>query len=712
MKSFFSLWPCTGLLALAQLSAQTAAPTLPEVLVTARPPDPSRTVPTLETRRQELSATTPGGVAVVDAEDYKRGRATTLKDALDFAPGVFIQPRFGAEESRISIRGSGIQRTFHGRGIKLMQDGSPLNLADGGFDMQAIEPLSARYIEVFRGANALQFGSTTLGGAINFVSLTGHEAAPLQARFEMGSFGSFRGQISSGGVFGDADVYASYSYNETNGYRDHARQDSQRFFANIGQRLSDSLETRFYVTYVTTDSQLPGSLTLRQLERRPDMANPGNVRFNQKRDFELFRLANRTVWSDDIHRVTLSSFWSWKDLDHPLISFGPGFRLGPGVIDQLSNDLGLDLRYDSLADLAGHRNQFTLGLGYVYGLTQDNRFANVLGRRGGRTAENQLTATNLDLYVQDTFHLTDSLALILGAQGSFADRDFDEQRVFGADNSDRQEYWGFSPKLGLLWDAAPELQFFANVSRSFEPPSFGELTALGGAPGLIDLQAQRGTSLEIGTRGSHGRARWDLAWYYTWLDNELFALGVPGVSATQTINAGRTIRHGVEALLDFDLVRGLFTAGRSAANVEEGTEAARAGDRLFLRQFYLFNDFHFDGDPVFSNNELPGIPRHFYRAELLYEHPCGFYAGPNVEWAPQSYFVDLANTLEADGYALLGFKFGYRAKKGLSFFVEAKNLTDATYAATTGVVTTATPASAVFFPGDGRGLFAGVEWKW
>ncbi len=712
MKSFFSLWPCTGLLALAQLSAQTAAPTLPEVLVTARPPDPSRTVPTLETRRQELTATTPGGVAVVDAEDYKRGRATTLKDALDFAPGVFIQPRFGAEESRISIRGSGIQRTFHGRGIKLMQDGSPLNLADGGFDMQAIEPLSARYIEVFRGANALQFGSTTLGGAINFVSLTGHEAAPLQARFEAGSFGSFRGQISSGGVFGDSDVYASYSYNETEGYRDHARQDSQRFFANFGQRLSDSLETRFYVTYVQTDSQLPGSLTLRQLERRPDMANPGNVRFNQKRDFELFRLANRTVWSDDIHRVTLSSFWSWKDLDHPLISFGPGFRLGPGVIDQLSNDLGLDLRYDSLADLAGHRNQFTLGLGYVYGLTQDNRFANVLGRRGGRTAENQLTATNLDLYAQDTFHLTDRLALILGAQGSFADRDFDEQRVFGADNSDRKEYWGFSPKLGLLWEAAPELQFFANVSRSFEPPSFGELTALGGMPGLIDLQAQRGTSLELGTRGSRGRARWDLAWYYTWLDNELFALGVPGVSATQTINAGRTIRHGVEALFDFDLVRGLFTAGRPATDGEEGGEETQAGDRLFLRQFYLFNDFHFDGDPVFTNNELPGIPRHFYRAELLYEHPCGFYAGPNVEWAPQSYFVDLANTLEADGYALLGFKFGYRTKKGLSFFVEAKNLTDATYAATTGVVTTATAASAVFFPGDGRGLFAGVEWKW
>ncbi|HRJ07881.1 MAG TPA: TonB-dependent receptor [Prosthecobacter sp.] len=716
MKSLPSFLPLTGLLAFSQLPAQTAAPseTLPQVLVTADAPDPSRTVPKLETRRQELAATTPGGVAVVDAEEYKRGRAATLKDALDFAPGVFIQPRFGAEESRVSIRGSGIQRTFHGRGIKLMQDGSPLNLADGGFDMQAIEPLSARYIEVYRGANALQFGSTTLGGAINFVSMTGHEASPFQTRFEMGSFGSYRGQISSGGVSGATDYYASFTYNETDGYRDHSRQDSQRFFANIGQKLGENLETRFYLTYVLTDSQLPGSLTQRQLERAPDQANAANVRFNQKRDFELFRLANRTTWSDDVHSLSLSTFWSWKDLDHPLISFGPGLLLGPGVIDQLSNDLGLDLRYDSLADLAGHRNHFTLGLGYVYGLTQDNRFANLLGRRGPRTAENQQQSTNVDLYLQDTLHLADSLALVLGAQGSYANRDFDEQRVFGADNSDRQEYWGFSPKLGLLWDAAPGTQIFFNASRSFEPPSFGELTALGGTPGLIELDAQRGTSIEFGTRGSAGRARWDVAWYYTWLDNELFALGVPGVSATQTINAGRTIRHGIEASLDFDLVRGVLTSWQDASPAtgkQAGTDE-RPGDRLFFRQFYLFNDFHFDGDKDFSNNELPGIPRHFYRAELLYEHPCGFYMGPNVEWAPQDYFVDLANTLKADGYALLGFKVGYRATKGLSFFLEARNLTDKTYAATTGVVTAATPASAVFFPGDGRALYGGIEWKW
>ena len=83
---------------------------LPEVVVKAKA-DTSLTVPDIETKREEL-AQIPGAAEVIDADSYKHGRATTIRDALDFAPGVFVQSRFGAEEARISIRGSGIQRTF------------------------------------------------------------------------------------------------------------------------------------------------------------------------------------------------------------------------------------------------------------------------------------------------------------------------------------------------------------------------------------------------------------------------------------------------------------------------------------------------------------------------------------------------------------------------------------------------------------------------
>ena len=78
---------------------------------------------------------------------------------------------YGIDEIRAFRNGrpaAGLQRTAHGRGLKLMQDGVPLNLADGSFDFQAVEALTARYVEVWRGANALQYGASQLGGAVNF----------------------------------------------------------------------------------------------------------------------------------------------------------------------------------------------------------------------------------------------------------------------------------------------------------------------------------------------------------------------------------------------------------------------------------------------------------------------------------------------------------------------------------------------------------------
>lgn len=710
------------------VSAQEAQPViLPTVTVTAASDDGgSLTVPSVRQAQVELSQIA-GATAVVDAADYRRGRATTLKDALDFAPGVFIQPRFGAEESRLSIRGSGIQRTFHGRGLKLLQDGVPVNLADGGFDFQVIDPLATGYIEIFRGANALEFGATTLGGAINFVSHTGYDGSPITARFEAGSFGSYRGQISSGGVFGPLDAYVSLSHFSTDGFREHAQQNNQRVFSNFGYRFSPELETRFYVTYVQTDSELPGAITKTQLEDDPRIAqrNPffpplDNVLSNWKRDFELLRIANKTTWQSGDQRVELSGFWSYKNLDHPILF----------VIDQLSNDFGANLRYDNTVDLFARRNQFTAGFAPTYGVTQDNRFANILGNRGGprqpspfgasAPADSEQRSLNLDFYLQDRFYFLPNWALVVGGQVSYASRENDDDFPASSgnpDGSDKQDYWGYSPKLGLLWDGTPDAQAFANVSRSFEPPSFGELVAATGG-GLVQLDAQTATTVEVGTRGRHGRVAWDLAYYYAWLDDELLGFEVlPGL--TQTVNAGRTIHQGVEASLEVNLLRGIFTRGGESVTIEcsfgedfvESPEPAR--DRLVLRQLYLWNDFRFDGDPVFGDNQLAGIPEHYYRAELLYKHPAGFYAGPNVEWVPQKYNVDFAETLFADSYALLGAKIGWRSERGFSVFFEAKNLTGKKYAATTNVITDARGMdSQQFFPGDGRGYYGGIEWKW
>ena len=89
----------------------------------------------------------PGGTDLVPGKEYQDKVAVSLRDALAYSPGIYAQPRFG-QEVRLSIRGSGISRGFHMRGLTLLQDGIPINLADDNGDFQELEPIFFDHIEV------------------------------------------------------------------------------------------------------------------------------------------------------------------------------------------------------------------------------------------------------------------------------------------------------------------------------------------------------------------------------------------------------------------------------------------------------------------------------------------------------------------------------------------------------------------------------------
>jgi iron complex outermembrane receptor protein len=140
----------------------------------------------------------------------------------------------------------------------------------------------------------------------------------------------------------------------------------------------------------------------------------------------------------------------------------------------------------------------------------------------------------------------------------------------------------------------------------------------------------------------------------------------------------------------------------------------RAGDRLSFDQSYTLDDFHFDRDPVYGDNRIAGIPIHVYEAQLLYETPYDFYAGPNVQCNFSRYPVDQANTLFADSYALLGFRAGFRQSNGFSVFLDCKNLTNQRYASSIDVIADARtePSPEIFHPGDGGSFYGGISWSW
>ncbi|QDC43542.1 TonB-dependent receptor family protein [Methylophilus medardicus] len=659
---------------------------LDEVHVVAERPKTSSTQPSKEAAKEALSKTA-GGTTLVDMDKVREGRVSTYQDSLGLATGVYIQSRFGAEESRLSIRGSGLQRTFHGRGLKLMQDGVPVNLADGSFDFQAIEPLAASYVEVYRGANALRYGASNLGGAINFLSHTGYTAPRLEARYEAGTYDYSRASVSTGEVIGDLDYYVNASYFDQRGFRDFADQMAHRVNANVGYKISPDIETRFYVGYTHSDSNLPGNLTKAQLKNDPSDAFLGSVG-QQKRNIDLFRIANKTnIQLSDQSSLQVSGYFSHKDLFHPIFQ----------VVDQDTNDYGIDIRFQHKGELVGHRNEFILGFNPSAGVGYDERNVNLQGRKGALVNKLENRSRNLEAYAENRFFVTDGLTLIAGLQYTHSQRNLTDKFFSNASQNEsfKATYVQTNPKIGVLYDLKPNVQLFANLSRSYEPPSFGELAG-GIRPNIV--KAQEGTTFEVGSRGNSESIDWDVAVYYGKLKNELlqtavFAAGNNPVPAAQTTNADRTIHAGLE----------FGMTARLPLNIE-------------WRHSLLVNRFKFDGDNTFGNNTLPGIQKSLMRAELMYrgnDRLNGIYFGPTFEWSPQDYYVDFAETFKADSYFLWGLKAGQKVNQHWSWFVEGRNLADQKYAATTSVVRNQNGADgALFLPGDGRTAYLGVTWTY
>ena len=182
------------------------------------------------------------------AAAYKNSTvANTIKDVLDYVPGVFAQPKWG-DDTRLSIRGSGLSRNFHLRGVQLYMDGIPINTADGYGDFQEIDPTAYNYVEVYKGANALRFGANSLGGAINFVTPTGRDPHPeRRVSVDLGAFGFQRLQANAGGVNGPWDGFVTASTQSRDGFRDHS----------FGERHPRQRQRRLSVLAGCRDALLP-----------------------------------------------------------------------------------------------------------------------------------------------------------------------------------------------------------------------------------------------------------------------------------------------------------------------------------------------------------------------------------------------------------------------------------------------------------------------
>jgi len=700
----------------------------------------------------------PGAVRLITSDDVEKSRVGSVSDILSFQPGVYAQSAQGSDGIKISIRGSGINRGtgFFRSGTQFYFDGLTLT-GTGGTPYELFEPLGLNYTEVLIGGNAFDYGSVALGGAINYVSHTGYDASAAEIRFEAGSFGYFKGQAASGRVVGAFDYYVSLTASHRDGYQALSKAETYGLVSNFGYKLNANVETRFYLRYRHTDNQTPGALSQQQIDTDASQANPANVQQNAS------RLQPGSTWIANKTTVKLdkdSSLESGLVFHNYPIKINP--NAAPGTVNinadgslgavnpnaRLTNstwwyrDIDISLKYtrsDTLNDRPSNSSfEFTTSFHPGAGVnvyennpnitTGVNAFGTLVKRANYDGSSDTVYRIGNDTEISNKLWLTTGAGFVVidrATEFEYVNPAIVLPTDFVQKTSRTENHLVL--RGGLRYEVDADWAFYTNTTQTVEPPNdwapsggsaFGTARHPDGTAVLSNgfvapnIKDQTATTFELGTRIKKSIFLGSLSLYHTDVKHELLTVQIdPGPPpVTRETNGTPTKKEGIEAGLDTILWQGDAT-----------TDPFKSKHRVLLRQAFTVNSFHFKSDPTFGHNELPGIPRQFYQAELAYEHPSGFYASVDLQHAASN-FVDYANTFSVHPYTIYGLKLGYEAPKGnWQVYVDFRNLTNKGYTASvsplfdTTKLVLANPGvptdQRTLSPGDGFGVFGGVTLK-
>ncbi|XOV90629.1 MAG: TonB-dependent receptor family protein [Pseudomonadota bacterium] len=644
---------------------------------------------------------TPGGVSVVDFTEIQDRNLSNLADALRYVPGLWSASSSGAGTAYYSMRGSNLDATnYDANGVKLLVDGLPVTTADGNNHNRSIDPLAMRAGIIARGANALKYGASTLGGAMDFVSPTAKNTEPMQLYLNWGAFGQMHGRATLGGEVGEAfDGMLTVERKRRDGYRDHSESDLEALYANVGWQAADGVETRLYLTYHDYEEELPGGLTADEARTMPRAANPATATGNFQFDVVTRRIANKTTLA--LGKTSSLSFGlsrEVQELFHPIVDVRVDFD-GPGpmaptqvfslLIDTEQTTDGAMVRYENQA---GSHN-LIVGLNWGQTNNEGGNYTHDFGVPTGLSTIVNNTSMSIELFAMDRWLVNDRLTLTYGLQAVQANREV--SNITGTTlRNPRADYDSINPRAGFLFSLREDITLFGNLSSLYEAPTNYELEddARGNE---ATLAAMDGSVFEVGVRGARAfgggsSLDWDVALYYASINNEILSRDDPNAPGTSlTINVDDTIHAGIEAL-----VGGSFVLGNG---------------RLEPRASITVNEFSFDDDPLYGDNALPAAPGYVVRGEVIYRTNNGFFAGPTFDIVDQRY-ADFANTYEVGSYNLWGFRTGI-GRSNWQAFLEIKNLADKDYISTFSVVNAYSTPSRIFNTGEPRAVYAGVQFN-
>jgi outer membrane receptor protein involved in Fe transport len=700
------LCPC------AQLLAQTA----PEVTVIGTTP-----LPGLGQAREEI----PSAVQSASTRDLERSGTSDLSSFMNRNLGsVHINENQGNPfQADINYRGytaSPLLGTPQGLSIYL--DGVRLNQPFGDVvSWDLIPRFAISSVTLMPGSNPL-FGLNTLGGAIALQTKDGRRFPGTTAQISLGAFGRRSLELEHGGFNKDSGFnwYLGGQLYKERGWRDVSGSDVRQVFGKLGWA---NASTDLKLTLALADNELNGNglQEFRSLDAnyssvytKPDTTNnrslflnltalhsvndqttlSGNAYYRNIRSSATYGDLNSNSLDQSLYQPSAgeraaltaagysgfpnsganpsnTAFPYWRCVANVLLNDEPAEKCN-GLINTTSlkqSNWGMSGQMAIDGKLAGHRNQFTFGLGYDASslkFTQSSQLGYLNPDRSitglpafadggvtGGVVDGQPFDTRVDLEgkvrtysiyamnslsIANTWHITAS-----GRFNHTRIRNSDMITPGGGINSldGDHSFSRFNPALGLSYVASRQWNAYLGYSEGSRAPTSVELgcanpdnpcklpNAMAGDPPLEQVVTK---TWEAGLRGRLGPSmQWNAGVFRAENFNDILFVADNTSGFGYFKNFGKTLRQGLE--LGLNGRTGPWTFGSHYTYLSATYETAET----VLGAGNSSNTSALSGTPgvngtidIKPGDQIPLIPKHLFKVHADYQLSPEWSMGGNI----------------------------------------------------------------------------------
>ena len=587
---------------------------------------------------------------IVTAQDIHNKGYNTIEEILKRTPGInFVNNGFGYI---VDVRGQGVQGAA--KNVKVLVDGSPLNILDMSHAILPLNSISVEdieKIEIINGGGTVLYGGGTAGGVINVITKkTQEEPVKNKVYYQNSSFDTNKLGFGTSIKFADNFLLdLGYENINGNGYRQGDKRDGENLRGGFTYNISDNQTLRFKATRYKEESKESDGITKAQLN-------------NDRKQ------AGTTLTESDLDRTEYSLNYEIKPTDNLTFSLlgynqktirdynqeAPAGRMTHKTDGEFKDrKTGVDLK-----------GKYNYGLGnvifgYEYIKNSSNRSSyGAMYMRNRRlfptsTVDIDLQKNTHSAFVQGRHSITDKLEGTLGYRYEHADYDIyrtDGTNVVNKNTKKSNNAY----ETGLNFKYSDTGNVYAKYERGYRSPSPTEMVDKSITRGYVlnNLKSEKYDTYEIGIKDMIGPSFVSLTGFYTKKNDEILIDMPSGHGLNWTYkNLQKTERKGLE--LFAEQYFGTFRINESVSYVD--AKISKGADK---------------------NKKIPYVSKTKATLGANYEVLTGLNLTADLNYFSNS--VD-GNYEKIKGYSTTDLGVSYAHKTGLGVQAGVKNVFDKKY---------------------------------